>query len=45
MVLLQDHYKTHRLRDGQGELITTILDVMQVLLTAIGNVKDLDINL
>ena len=45
VVLLQDHYKTPRLHDGQGELITTGLEVMWVLLAAVGKVKDLDINL
>ena len=45
VVLLQDHYKTPRLHDGQGELITASLKVVRVLLVAVGNVKDFDINL
>jgi hypothetical protein len=45
VVLLQDHYKTPRLHDGQGEQITTSLEVMRVLLAAVGNVEDLDVNL
>ena len=45
VVLLQDHYKTPRLRDRQGELTTTILDVVRVLLVVGRKVKDLDVNL
>jgi hypothetical protein len=44
-VVLQDHCKTPRLHDGQGELITTGLEVMWVLLAAVGNVEDLNVNL
>ena len=45
VALLWDHCKTPWLRDGQGELTTASLEVMQVLLAAGGKVKDLDINL
>ena len=45
VVLLQDHYKTPWLHDGQGELITTDLEIVRVLLVAIGKVQDLDVNL
>ena len=45
VVLLQDHCKSPRLCDGQGELTTTGLEVMQVLLVVGGKVKDLDVNL
>ena len=45
MVLLQDHYKNPWLRDGLGELITTGLEVMWVLLAAGGKVEDHDVNM
>jgi hypothetical protein len=45
VVLLQDHYKTPWLHNGQGELTTIKLKVMRVLLTTSGKVKDLAINL
>ena len=45
VVLLQDYYKTPRLHDGQGELTTTSLEVVQVLLVAGGRVEDLNVNL
>jgi hypothetical protein len=37
--------KTPRLHDGQGELTTAGLEVMQVLLAAGGKVEELEVNL
>ena len=45
VVLLQDHCKTPRLCNRQGELTTASLEVVWVLLAAGGKVEDLDINL
>ena len=45
VVLLLDHCKTPWLHDGQGELTTTGLEVVWVLLVAGGKVDDLDANL
>ena len=45
VVLLQDHYKTPWLCNGQGELTTAGLKVVRVLPAAGGKVEDLDVNL